>query len=230
MVSNNVTQRLLSKRAVDLLESNALRIQAAVSAARLWEEVLTEAERRRLNDDLESVWYRLGTAGIWKELRGVSTARAVVDVAAELGFLDAPTVRWLLRELGEVSDDPEEAIEAARNRTALVLVERPRAAYWQGRPIEVAWESHPALWQYFWELCWHAKAGRPLDRLELGESADLGSIAKKKSRLLGKAGFPVDLGDLIQPAGRGTHMLELPPQQIRMFEVVGVERLREWTP
>jgi hypothetical protein len=163
-------------------------------------------------------------------LRGVSLERAVVDVAAELGFLGAPTAQWLLRELGEVSDDPELAIEAARASSALVLVERPRAAYWKGQPIHVAWERHAALWGFFWELCRQAKAGRPLDPLDLGEQAHADSIAKQKSRLLGKAGFPVALGDRIQPTGRRTQKLDLPPHEIRLFEVVCVDRVREWTP
>jgi hypothetical protein len=229
-VSKDLPQRPLSARVVDLLETNALRIQAAVSAARLWEEVLTESQRQLLGGDLPSLWCRLGTAGIWKKLHGVSSERAVVDVAAELGFLDAPTARWLLRELGEVSDDPEEALQEARNWSALVLVERPRAVYWKGRPIEVAWEHHTASWRFFWELCRQAKAGRPLDPLDLGESAHLDSVAKHKSRLLGKSGFPGELGNLIKPCGPRTQKLDLPPPQIRLFEVVCVERLREWTP
>src|SRR5207253_5774027 len=132
------------------------------------------------------------------------------------------------RELGEVSDDPEEAIEAARASTALVLVERPRTVYWKGKPIDVPWERHPALWHFFWELCRQAKAGRPLDVLDLGEEAHLDSIAKQKSRLLGKAGFPVELGHLIKPAGRRTQKLDLPAPQIRLFEVVSVDSVREW--
>jgi hypothetical protein len=146
------------------------------------------------------------------------------------GFLDAPTARWLLRELGEVSDDPEEAIQAARHSTALVLVERPRTVYWKGQAIDVDWENHAALWQFFWELCRQAKAGRPLDPLDLGERAHADIIAKQKSRLLRKADFPVELGDLIKPAGRRTQELDLSPQQIRVFEVVCVDRVREWTP
>jgi hypothetical protein len=85
-----------------------------------------------------------------------------------------------------------------------------------------------ALWQFFWELCRRAKAGRPLDALDLGERAHSDSVAKQKCRLLGKAGFPVELGDLIKPAGRHTQRLDLPPPQIRLFEVVCVDSVREW--
>jgi hypothetical protein len=229
LVSENLRQRRLSARVVDVLQTNALRIQAALSAARLWEEVLTEAERRRLGDHLESLWRQLGTAGIWRKLRGVSLERAVVDVARELGLVDDPTARWLLRELGEVSDDPEEAIQAARASSALVLVERPRTVYWNGDVIDVSWEQRAALWHFFWELCRRAKAGQPLDSLDLGEEAHPDIIAKQKWRLLRQAGFPAELGDLIQPAGRHTQQLDLSAQQIRLFEVVGVDTVREWT-
>jgi hypothetical protein len=53
----------------------------------------------------------------------------VVDVASQRGFLGPSTARWLLRELGEVTDDPEETIHRARASSALVLVERPRTVY-----------------------------------------------------------------------------------------------------
>jgi hypothetical protein len=227
MTHHNVTQRPLSAPVADLLETTALRIQPPVSAARLWNQVLSEAERQCLGRDLPSLWCERGTAGIWQKLRGVSLERAVVDVAAALGFLDPSTTRWLLRELGEVSDDPEEAIEAAQNSSALVLVERPRAVYWKGRPITVDWQRYTASWQFFWELCRQAKAGRPLDPLDLAESAHVDSIAKQKWRLLRKSGFPRALGDLIKPCGPRTQKLELPPQQIRLFELASVDRLRE---
>ncbi len=38
---------------------------------------------------------------MWRQLRGVSQVRAVVDVAQVLGFLDETKRRWLLREVGE---------------------------------------------------------------------------------------------------------------------------------
>jgi hypothetical protein len=157
-VPRNLIPRTLPTRVADLLETSFLRIRPAVSPARLWEQVLTEPERQRLGGDLPSLWRERGTAGIWQKLRGGSWERAVVDVALALGLLDATSARWLLRELREVSDDPNEMIEAARQSTALVLVERPRAVYWKGKPIGVPWERYTALWQFFWELCRQAKA------------------------------------------------------------------------
>ena len=154
----------------------------------------------------------------------------MVDVAADLGLLYPSSARWLLRELGEVSDDPEEAIEAARVSMALVLVERPRTAYWRTSLIKVAWERHSALWHFFSELCRRAKAGQPVDYVDLGASAHPDCVAKQKSRLRGTVGFPLALADLIKPTGRGTQKLDLSPSQIRIFEVGSVDRVLEWTP
>jgi hypothetical protein len=88
------------------LETQYLRVQVPVSAERLWKRVLNQQERQRLGDNLAQAYARLGTVGIWIELRGVSPARAVVDLARVLGFLDETNYRWLLRGLGEDGDRP----------------------------------------------------------------------------------------------------------------------------
>jgi hypothetical protein len=218
----------LPKRVVDELQTNARHIKAAMSAAWLWERVLTERERQSLGGDLVAAWRRYGTAGMWIQLRGVSAERAVVDVPHALGLITDGTWRWLLRELGEVHDDPEEALQAAVAGGGLVLVEHTRAVYWQGKELAVAWEKHSALWGFFWEVCRQAKAGQAVDHTTLG-STDVSVVAKQKSRLLGTKGFPRALGDLIKPAGRYTQKLDLPREQIRIFETVVNETLRERT-
>jgi hypothetical protein len=220
----------LPERAVEEVQTAWSRIQPFMAAARLWERVLTEAERQRLGGDLVQAHRQYGTAGMWARLRGVSPPRAVVDVAHALNLMDEATRGWLLRELGEIHDDPEAAVNAAVESGALVLVERPREAYWDGWPINVNWERRSALWSFFWELCRAAKAGRPIDHTDLGSDAAPDAVTKQKSRLLRLAGFPVELGDLIQPVGRGTQRLVLPAASIRLFEFVTVESLRDWTP
>jgi hypothetical protein len=42
--------------------------------------------------------------------------------------------------------------------------------------------------------------------------------------------FPVQLGDMIESVGRGSQELKLPRSQIRLFELTGVDSLREWLP
>jgi hypothetical protein len=162
-------------------------------------------------------------------LRGVSTARAVVEVAHRLDFLTEQNERWLLRELGEIFDDPEEAVAAAVATESLVLTERPRRAWWNRRPIAVDWDVHSSLWNSFWELCQKAKAGQPIDRSIFGNHSHEDFVVKQKSRLRRTPGFPDDLADLINPCGRGTQKLDLPRSRIRIFQLITVERLEERT-
>jgi len=219
----------LPSRVLDALRTNAARIKAPFAALLLWERVLTESDRLRLGDDCEAAWRQYGTAGMWCRLRGVSAPRAVVDVAHALGLMDEQTRRWLLRELGEIHDDPDLAISAAVASVALVLVERPRTAYWEGHPIPVNWDGHPALWDFLWELCHHAKAGRPIDHTTFPASKDVAFVTKQKSRLLAQHHFPQALGARIKPVGRNTQKLDLPSSQIRLFELSCGETLKEHT-
>jgi hypothetical protein len=195
----------------------------------LWECVLTQAERRRLGGDLEKAWRQGGTAGMWMRLRGVAVERAVVDVAWELNLMDDCTRRWLLRELGEAPDDPEEALQEAIASGAVVLVEQPRAAYWRGQALSVEWGKRSALWNFLWVICEYAKAGKAIDHTTFN-AADPAIIAKQKSRLRGLRGFPRSLAALIQPCGRYTQKLNLPPLQIRLFEMTPGETVRERIP
>jgi len=217
----------LPPRVVAELQTNAIRIRAAVCALRLWERILTEQDRSRLGGELDPVWRQYGTAGIWMKLRGVSQPRAIADVAHALNLIDPSTYQWLLRELGEIHDDPDQAIQAAVATGALVLIERPRAAYWAGALIELDWDRRPALWDFLWELSRQAKAGQPLDHTLFRSSQDHEVVTKQKSRLVNQPGFPADLADHIQATGRYTQQLDLPPAQIRLFEVVCGETVRE---
>jgi hypothetical protein len=219
----------LSPRAFEELQTNALRIKAAVSALRVWERVFSDEDRRRLGGDLEAAWRRYGTAGMWQQLRGVTAGRAVVEVAHVLGFLDEHSRRWLLRELGEVADDPAQALAMAIASGDLVVVEHPRAAYWRGQQIFVDWDRRSTLWAFFWELCRHAKARQGVDSLTFGQQAHRDIVAKQKARLLAEDGFPVELGKCIKPVGRGTQKLDLPAEIIRIFEMGAPESVREWT-
>jgi len=219
----------LSPNARAALESATLRIGHAASAARLWEQVLTDADRSRLDNDLPTAWACYGTAGMWQRLRGVSAGRAVVDVARALNFLDESTQGWLLRELGESDEDPDIAIERAAAHSALVLVERPRAAYWQGQVVSVDWDRQNASWDFLWELARLAKAGQAIDRTTFPTAKDPAVVNKRKHRLVNLAGFPLTLADRIQEAGRYTLRLDLAPADIRRFELDFSETVKERT-
>lgn len=100
-----------------------LSISATSSMNRLWER-LTHAQRKRLmstrrnpprpkgpsllDPDLKlAIEEHGGLIQMWRHLTGVSHARAVVEIAQRLSFLDLPTTEWLLRELGEVLEDSD---------------------------------------------------------------------------------------------------------------------------
>jgi hypothetical protein len=214
-----------SHRALEVLRDNVIRIGAPISAERLWDRHLTAEDQRRLGGDLATAYERLGTAGMWAEVRGVSLQRAVVEVAKKLGFLRDDDSEWLLREIGEIVE-VDEAVASGD----FVLVERPREAYWNTEKMEVDWNKHAAVWNLLWELGRHAKAGQPIDRFTFGENAHTNVVTKLKSRLLSMDQFPVDLGDFIEVVGRGSQQLKLPAERIRIFVCSGLETLCEWHP
>ena len=91
------------------------------------------------------------------------------------------------------------------------------------------WQRRSSLWDYLWQLAKCSKAGRDLDPTELGAEASPEAAVKQKSRLVGLPGFPSDLAARIQRTGRGAQRLDVPREQIRRFEVVTQEVVREWT-
>jgi hypothetical protein len=211
------------------LRNSAFRIRAPNSAERLWNRHLTPGDRERLGDDFDAAYHRLGTAGMWAKLRGVTPQRAVVEVAYQLGFLREEDQQWLLREIGE-EPDVEIALSQAIDAGDFVLVESPRGAYWTGEEIAIDWSRHSAMWEFLWQVGRHGKAGRPIDSFTFGESASPDIVTKRKFRLTNMRGFPVDLGDAIESVGSGTQQLILPRERIRIFTLSGLETLEEWHP
>ena len=200
-----------------------------ISAAQhLWDRVLTRDDRKRLGGNFVAAYQQHGTAGMWAKLRGVSRQRAAVDVGHALGLLDAPAHQWLLRELREVPKDSEQLVRDAIKSGGLVLVDWPRAAHWRRNKIRINWTKRSRLWDVFWELCLHAKAGKPIDRLTF-DTKDPNFVTKQKSRLTSLKKFPIDLADLIIHVGRGTQKLDLPAKNIRLFDEVAPEVYRERT-
>jgi hypothetical protein len=163
-------------------------------------------------------------------LRGVSYPRAIVEIGIALNQLDAQTGRWLLREFGEATGEAQIDRELAIRAGSLVLSEQPREAHWASQRIEIDWGRRSALWVFFWELCRHGKGGQALDGTAFGEEVAKNFVAKQKSRLVNLAEFPLELADKIQTAGHGSQALQLPPQEIRLFEATLGGDIREWLP
>ena len=196
------------------------RVKGYQPARRLWDLVLSADDRARLGGDPEAAYRRFGgAAGMWKQLRGVSVPRAVVDVGLALTVLDPGVGAALLREFGEAPDDPAAAVEHAVARGGLVVVESPRGAYWEGKPIPIDWERHGRPWALLFELARQAKAGAAVDAevFHSGATADRRYVSKLKNRLVNTPDFPPDLGMAVVRVGPGTYRLDLPPEQVRVF-------------
>lgn len=188
------------------------RVMLAASARMLWEQELTSAEKKLLGDDLEAAWRHEGTVRMWMRVRGVSRRRAILDLAVKLDLMSPGRHRWLLREVGESCDDAQEAIEEAVQTKRLVLIEKPRAAYWHGKAIDIDWEKRRAPWDYFWELCWRALRDESVDD-SCFSNRKPGYSAKQMSRLSKLQGFPGDLSLLIDST-KGSQKLKIAPDKI----------------
>jgi hypothetical protein len=211
-------------------QTAVFRVRGFATAADMWLMMLSSGDRDRLGGDLEAAYRTFrGTAGMWMMLRGVSRARAVVDVGVGLNLIDSPTGRWLLRESGEATGNVEFDRESGIAAAALVLSERPRQAFWRGDAIDIDWDKRSAPWDFFWKLGEAAKAGGAVDRLDFGETDDAYSVSKQASRLTRLAGFPPDLAVKIVGAGRGTTRLDLPAAEVRIF-LSEAGMTREWLP
>lgn len=83
------------------LQTLYLRIAPKESARRMWDRLLTPAERRRLGNDFDAAFRTHKTVRMWMRARGVSQIRAIIEVAQGIGFLSETNAEWLLRETGE---------------------------------------------------------------------------------------------------------------------------------
>lgn len=218
-----------SPRALEQLITAELRIGPFASAELLWERHLLQKDKQRLGGDLSNALRQYGTAGMWARVRGVSKERAVVDVAKLIGLLSDADADWLLREIGEFAD-AEEAMLSAIADGDFVLVENPRKAHWDKCEIKIDWYKHKSVWNFLWELGRRGKEMKPVDRLTFGDQAHEDVVTKRKSRLTAMPEFPVSLADEIQVTGRGSQQLKIPVERIRIFEQIGDDALREWTP
>jgi hypothetical protein len=221
-MGQHMVEANLPKEVLEALETNYLRVQVNISGARVWDRHLTREQQRRLGDDPDLAYRDGGTVGMWMRLHGVTAARATIDLAKLLNFIDEGTQRWLLRKTGEYSDDPEEALQLALQRADLVLTEEPRAVHWMGNELEVDWYAKGTMWEYFLTLCERAKQGRSVDAADFGDRYKADNHIKLKSRLTTKvSGFPMGLGNRIQSKPGGRQMLDIPPERICIIKARG---------
>ncbi|MHC2071078.1 hypothetical protein ACYFX5_26695 [Bremerella sp. T1] len=218
----------LSNAAFDNLREAALRIRTPKSACDLWEQVFSPRERLRLHRFQDVTWNKDDACKMWVELHSCSKVRAVIEIAHVLHHLSSKDYRWLLQETGELIDT-DASYKDAIPRNDLVLNSLDRKIFWKGAPIVLDW-SHDAKWYFMWELARQAKAGLSLDRLDFAPKKHESYLSKVKSDLAKHDEFPDELAVLIEPCEIGTQKLQLPPEQIRLFEHHLGGEIREWLP
>jgi len=224
----SIAQTLNLSAAVEKkLQEAETRVRTTNTAIELWEKVFTEKDRKRLGGNLEKAFEKDRALKMWKALHGCTNVRAIIDIAFAVNFLTSAHREWLLRETGEIRD-AEAAFEDSITRNDLVLNSHTREIFWKGELIELK-KSHEFKWTFLWELARHAKAGLPVDHMTYS-SENMDYVSKTKSELAKTPGFPIELIVLIERCGTGTQKLELPPEQIRLFEHHVGGEIREWTP
>jgi hypothetical protein len=93
-----------STEALETLNTQRSRVNCAWSADRVWNRFLSDEDRKKLGDNLDSAYSdHHGLIGMWIKIRKVSVAQATIDLGFLLGFIDQPTKNWLLQEFGEIT-------------------------------------------------------------------------------------------------------------------------------
>ena len=86
------------------------RIRPPAAASRMWERLLSQAQRQQLGGDLETVWPQRGTLRLWMDaFRLTNRFVALTDLAFQLNLLAEGDYKWLLRESSLASSPPGEA-------------------------------------------------------------------------------------------------------------------------
>jgi len=207
-----------------------LLVQTPQVAAIVWRRMLHKNHRDRLGGDFEDAYGRYRTVRMWQKLFGVSPARAVLDISLGADLISSTTYRWLLQETGEVFAPGDGRLLAAVETGALVLLQSPPTAFWNGKKIELNWQKKMrAPWEFFWEISVKAKRGLVLDCRDVGEGISRKAAENRKSHLLLPDAFPADLGELFIAVGNGAYKLDVPPERIRIFELYHETTLVEFS-
>jgi hypothetical protein len=203
---------MFSARVTMELTESLHRVNSLTVFERIWEMMLTPAERASFPGGMAEAWAQHRTVGLWMHLRRCSDVRAIIDLAEGLGFLMPARAQWLRRETGEDVED----FEATIQRFRLVIVEAAHEVYWGGVLIGIDWDRHRALWDYFVTVCERAKRGQSISSGDFSERRKPHNPSHQKSRLLAMPEFPGTLEDLLRVSG-GRHRLHVPPEQIHFI-------------
>ena len=116
-----------SEKTQETLTGLRYRIGGWTFANDVWERLMTARERQQLGGELEKA-RRLhhGIVGMWRRVRNVSDARAIVDIAYGIGLLEVPRREWLLRQIGDEVKSRSETDAPAWNHATGELTYRGR--------------------------------------------------------------------------------------------------------
>lgn len=113
----------LPPKALSLLQELYLKLQVLQIRERIWERVLTDAQRSELGPD---GWQR-NIVPIWMRWRRIRQERAIVELAHLTGFITDIDYNWLFRVIGETPD------RARRNART------PRKPHWDRELGQLRW-------------------------------------------------------------------------------------------
>ena len=92
--------RELSRQIQEEWKTQEARVKVFATAERMWDRLLSPAERRKLGGDLAAAYHRLGTVGMWAKARQTSDEQAVLEGSVGVGHLSQANYEWLQREMG----------------------------------------------------------------------------------------------------------------------------------
>jgi hypothetical protein len=127
-----------SEDAIQELREQYPRVENLASAQRVWDRMLTPADREALGGNRAEAISEGGSIGMWIRSHGGSGYSAIAELAHRLGFASAETRDWLLKEFGEElsqTRDPmdrpvwnRECYELRFNGTVIRRITRPNVA------------------------------------------------------------------------------------------------------
>ncbi|NLS97892.1 MAG: hypothetical protein GXX96_37615 [Planctomycetaceae bacterium] len=157
-----------------------------------------------------------------------ANAAAIRDRVRRVGLEVTDPVAKSLGQVWPLYRQPimeEEIIERACREHRLVMVCGVgfRAVYWKGEEVTVDWRNKTLRWEFLLGLAEAAMKKQGVDAFLEKTGRGPKPLKDRKARL--KQDLPADLYELIQPAGRGTYKLDLPPEEIGLLEYDEESRL-----
>ncbi|TWT38948.1 hypothetical protein [Blastopirellula retiformator] len=189
------------------------------AAQSLWRK-LTPTQKQQVGGSLSRALTRYGRpTQIWMHLQPqISEPRAVVELAMKLFSFPADEAEWLLREMGELPMDDEEAQEVAISRGHLVLVRETRSLFWKGSNCNIDWGNATESWETLVIMCESALRNEDIDRFSFPGEAHEDVVAKKKSRLKSVKNVPAGLIRFLRPVAPRTQRFTYPADEIHIFD------------